>query len=147
MKKLKLIALLSLVVFTPVVMVACKNNAGDEWNNYRNHPGLSNELQKQIVADCFRNIDNTYGNYKLEDFYIAKYYGTYNASVAVIMGGLIGPPSVPPPYEVAGFVFQHSTWETIIIWNSGILYELVIAYDEGLLTIADIEALHNIHTA
>jgi len=150
MKKLKQIAVLSLVVLTSIMVVGCSGNSrGEIERNAAGEIVWSAKTERVIRWDFFQSIDNAYRNIKLKDVYIDKYYGTYGDNVAVIMKiiGVEGPPSIPPPYEVAGYVFECMSWDAITIWNDGNFYSLQSAYDESFITIENLETIHNLHKA
>lgn len=139
MKKLRLVAVLSLVVITSIVMVACKNN--DNGNG-----SLNPTTEARIKQDYLQQLNN--GNIALEDILIHKYYGTYGDSVAVIMAisGVEPPPAIDE-MVVADFEFTFNTGRHITIWNNGIFYTLHCAYDGSFITIGNLETIHNLHKA
>lgn len=72
-------------------------------------------------------------------FYVAKYYGTYNNTVPVILEGTgISYATVITTETVAGYTFTYPCSNTMWVWNNGSFYSLQDAYDKGLLTKEDI---------
>ncbi len=72
-------------------------------------------------------------------FYVAKYYGTYNNTVPVILEGTgISYATVITTETVAGYTFTYPCSNTMWVWNNGSFYSLQEAYDKGLLTKEDI---------
>ena len=49
--------------------------------------------------------------------------------------------------EVEGFEFIFNTGRHIAVWNNGHFYSLQNAYDEGLITIEDLEKIHKLYNA
>ncbi|MCL2679784.1 MAG: hypothetical protein FWF18_05875, partial [Dehalococcoidia bacterium] len=77
MKKLKLIALLSLVALASIVMVACNGNG---WLK-----PLDSAVETQIRQDYFNQVVSPTNNEaSLGDVQIYKYYGSFNGYVAIM---------------------------------------------------------------
>ena len=105
------------------------------------------ELGKQIRQDYFQRLDNAYGNIKFEDVYVRKLYGAYNDSIAVLMWiyGFDPPPAIVT-IEVEGSEFHFHSGRPIMVWNNGNFYSLQSAYDEGLVSMENLEQIHSLHT-
>jgi len=108
---------------------------------------LGKEIQNRIRQDYFQGLDNVYGNITFEDVYVRQFYGVYNESVVVVMWiyGSGTPPAIDT-IEVEGFEFEYHTGRPILVWNNGNFYGLQRAYDEGLISMENLEQIHSLHT-
>jgi len=75
----------------------------------------------------------------LEDVKILNKYGTYNSAVVVRMER--GAYHVVTTIEVGGIEFTFGDTNTALVWKDGHFFELKDAYDRGLLTKSNLEAL------
>jgi hypothetical protein len=105
--------------------------------------GLSEELENQIKQDYYGILNNN--SYTIEDVYIYRLYGMFDGGVGVKMA--LNGVSLPPAIDiitVEGFTFYFNTGQHIKIWKDGVFYSLQNAYDEGILTINDLEKIHDL---
>lgn len=126
MRKLKIIALLSLVVICSIAMVGCG--------------GKSNELETRIKTD-FLAYMHSQGetDMTLADVQILQNYGTFNGAVVVRMNR--GAYEMITNIQVGGVDFTFDNSNTALVWKDGNFYELADAYDAGLLTKANLTAI------
>ncbi len=77
--------------------------------------------------------------------YVVEYFGTYNEATVLIMYGRGGIGLGEIEHEtVAGFRFGIVDGKKIWVWYGNELYELKEAYESGILTDEDIEAIHKV---
>lgn len=86
-------------------------------------------------------IDRIEATLSSDVFYVRGYYGTYNGASAVKIGGG-SELTVITEVTVADVEFVYPTHVQIKIWKDGTFYSMENAYDQGLLTKADIEMIH-----
>lgn len=122
MKKLISNGVLMLVVLIGVVMVGCGSK------------GLSSKLQTQIKQDW----QTQYGS----ELSIINYYGTHNDYVAFFMPGAN---DVVTNVKVAGTIFKYGNNWTIYLWKNGSSYDMIAAYQQGLLTSDNISKIGDFH--
>ena len=138
MKRLKLIALLSLVALTSIMLVGCGRNGGNGM------PELDSEVALTIRKDLVINDIIP----SVEYASIRKYFGTFDDAVVVAFTfDMVFAPGHIVEVDIAGFVFMQPTnWLLgIIVWYDGDLSSLCQAYADGLLTRANISVIHQIH--
>ena len=110
-------------------------------NPQMNSDFIDTEIETRIIYDYFNNLrDGNHDVHKIDDVWIAGYYGTYNGGFAVIMGCSIPipGPAVLRTTIIADIEFYYSSGFNIIIWKEGQFYGLQKAYDFGLLTQDDL---------
>ena len=139
MKKLKIIALLSLVMLVSITMVACGKNNGNG--------ALDPTLEMQIKQDYLNTYDESYisqGGFTVNDVFLG-YLGTYDGWVAVILRLEVGAFTGAMPYDVtiAGFSFSFSYDYKYLVWKDGQFHGWEFAYGEGILSQANIGSIHN----
>jgi len=115
--------MLSLVVITSVVMVGCTSNGV-----------LDQTIEAQIKQDWQEQFDAALST--------VNYYGTHNGYVAFFRPG---ENAVVTNIEVAGTLFEYGYNWTIYLWKDGSFYNMIDAYEQGLLTAADIRKIGKIH--
>ena len=103
----------------------------------------SSELLKQIeidsVTDELRKSNN---NLYVNSASIQEYYGNFDGAVAVkISNAGMSYLDVHMSEEVAGFTIEYYNGQKIVVWKDGSFYRLSEAYEEGILTKKNIEAI------
>ena len=79
--------------------------------------------------------------YSVDMFFIDRYFGTYNSSVAVMTrnGYVVSDTGIYPPRIVVVVGYEFSFYRTgIAIWNNGEFLGISQAYEEGWLTEQDV---------
>ena len=134
-KKLGITAFSFMIAFVCMICSGCGNELV-----------LDVEIAKKIKQDYFQQVNES--DIVLEDVYVYKYYGTYNESVVVIMAinGFSPPPSIDR-IQVAEFEFMFNTGLHITVWRDSFFYNLQNAYDGCLLTIENLQEIHNLYNA
>ncbi|MCL2679130.1 MAG: hypothetical protein FWF18_02420 [Dehalococcoidia bacterium] len=130
MKKLKLIALLSLVTLTPVVMVACWGKSNEK----------SNELETRIRTDYLSHL-HSQGEPELilADIKILKIYGDFDGVVVVRFDRPAFEAITTVQVDGVDFVFDNTN--VAIVWKDGSFFELQEAYDNELLTKGNLKSI------
>ncbi|MBE6637316.1 MAG: hypothetical protein E7618_05880, partial [Ruminococcaceae bacterium] len=105
------------------------------------------DLIAQIEADylAYHIEHSRFDPTKNPPLTVGAYYGIYDGAVAVMMQGF-DHADVYMDSVVAGSVIHYGDSNTILLWKDGVFYELVEAYEKGLLSsdnAAAIAALHN----
>lgn len=121
MKKLKIIALLSLVVVTSIMFVGCGGSGVGE---------LGAEVASQIKQDYY---DKGLGNLGVNEIGL-EYYGTYNGAVAVMVFGSNAVGDAVWECTVDGIKFSYRNYVPLIVWKDGEFYTLQEAYGNDFLT-------------
>jgi len=124
---------------------------------------LCEELELRIRQDWVSHVERINGLLiNIDDVQIHGYFGTYNGSVAVVMGLVFAIPPTLRMMKVGEFEFWMRSPAFIYIWNDGdfhILYSeerwsfiddiwgvveiFPGAYDLGLLTIEEVKEIHS----
>lgn len=109
------------------------------------HFGLTSETETKMKQDYLDFDISTVPNTTAEDVMIYKYYGTYNGSVAAIIGyGFYVYADVITYENIDGITIAYPNTNTILIWNSESFYHLQESYDNGLLTKDDVKRIAEI---
>ena len=129
-------------------------NGGTEKPVFRNHEGLSEQLERQIRQDYLDDLRSR-GNgsdYTINDVLIAGYYGTYNDCVIVMMSiNNRNQPFNPMLFihrVIADTLFH--AWpieenQGIRVWRARRFFNLNDAYNMGILTFDDIRSIAYIY--
>jgi hypothetical protein len=143
-KKLFLLSVLALLVFA---MANCDdtgvNNSDDVAGTIptdttvKVDAGVDAELRSKIIQDYFdqfvKPIDN---GVKLEDVQILKCYGNFDGVVVVRFDSPAF--QVITTIQVGGVNFTFNNSNVAIVWHDGNFFELQEAYENGLLSIANL---------
>ncbi|MDR1690292.1 MAG: hypothetical protein LBR42_00425 [Candidatus Methanoplasma sp.] len=107
---------------------------------------LSTEIEmllKQDYLDDHIKSDNP--DATVDDVTLAKYYGTYDGSIAVMMkGDFISHITVLEDEVIDGITIQYGSSNRLLIWEDGVFYTLQEAYDKGILTKEDLIAISEV---
>ncbi|MCL2140598.1 MAG: hypothetical protein FWH42_02810 [Dehalococcoidia bacterium] len=95
------------------------------------------ELDEEIVQRIMRDWQEQFGS-----TLIVNYYGVHNGYVAFFIPGIH---DVVSDIMIAGSIFRYSTEWEIYLWKEGLFYDMVGAYQQGLLTSQNVKDLSNIH--
>ena len=137
MKRVKLIAILALVILSSTMLVACGGN-GDKIC-------LISELRTQIKQDYFNQFVVPFDNsIALSDIEIEKEYGTFSGFVVVRFNPVLGVPGLIVPIKIAGVEFDYSFASRIIAWKDGQMYTIIVAHENGSLLNSDIQNIAKI---
>ena len=146
----KISGLLAIVVVTSVMFVGCKKNneSVDIWNKHNIEIGLSAQVQEQIVRDYFILNSETYKNATVNNFWISKYFGTFNDAIVVRIAddlGYVYPPSIRD-VNIGEFVFHFDSGpERLLAWKDGSFNSLLEAFESEILTLNHIEQIYNLY--
>ena len=135
-----LIGLSLMFVFVGAIMSGCRGN-GSGGNDV---PKLDATIEAQIKATFVTNEIVT----SVDEVTITSYFGTFDgASVFTVTLDIPFGGAMEIEVEIAGFTFLQSTqWlHGIIAWYDGELFSLSQAYDDNMLTKADISVIHQIY--
>lgn len=138
MKKLKLVSMLALVVITSLVLVACGDNGNEDTE-------MKNQAKETYLTTVLK-IKNPEAT--IDDVTFMSFLGIYNGSlVAIFYGGkyhglffdrVIG-------LEIEGLDFSYSDGYPILVWNNDKIHSLAEAYEQELLTKANLEAIYSLY--
>jgi len=92
------------------------------------------ELDATVKAQIKYDWEQEFG-FPLES---VNYYGTHGEFVAFYM---FGPDTVVVNYKLAGTIFRHNHDNTIYVWKDGNFFEMIDAFQQGLLTPENIAAI------
>lgn len=159
MKKISVLSVLLLLLTVSLIMTACMNKATegsqatDGYSDNTEPPAnensesdtLSEELKKQIVEDYVAYAYGDEYDPKVNGiFQIERYYGSYDGAVAVTLTG-----SQSAYFQamytdiVAGIEIIYSYYNFIKVWKNGCFYTMQEAYDQGILTVDQVEEIAN----
>lgn len=107
--------------------------------------GMDVEIKSRILQDYCNGLNDT--DIALQDVYIRRFYGKYDDSIAVIMAikDRVPPPAIDE-VTIAVFEFTFNAGYHILIWNDGTFHDLQKAYDESLITLEDLETIHELYS-
>ena len=110
------------------------------------HPQIPSDLESRIKNDFNAAYD---GNAEtLADITIDGYFGTYNGSVALSLHFIHGGYTTEIRTDIiAGKEFTWGSREAVQVWRDGSFYRLQQAYEDGLLTQQNIDAIHALYYA
>ena len=91
-------------------------------------------IEAQIKQDWQAQFDS--------ELSIINYYGTHNGYVALFVPGN---DFVVTNIEIAGTTFEYSVSWTIYLWKDSIFHDMLDAYEQGLVTAANISAIGKAH--
>ena len=110
---------------------------------------LSEEQEIRIKNDFldfyFGDSSNSIEDYTIEGVKIKHYFGTYNGCVVMFINGYQGFGQALRAGGTADISFKYSSAQGFEIWKNGDFYDLDSAYEKGILTKPDIEAINKIH--
>ena len=153
MKKLKALILTIVLVFSLVVIVGCEKNdeQSEELTSGKesNISATSNTVSLSEIEIRQRTMKIEYLKFRgVEDItekrikeVSIKSYGTFGDYEAVMFKGLSASGEIIE-IEVYGYNFQFPSSEKLFIFDGEMLTEFNQAFEEGKLTIEDIEQLH-----
>ena len=110
----------------------------------------SSEPPTEVTDELLAQIEKDYAEYRHENnpkcnelWPIVYCYGIYNGCVAVMFDGL----ALEHVWtdEIAGIDIHYCNSISILLWKSGDFLPLDAAYEQGILTITDIETIAEIH--
>jgi hypothetical protein len=137
MRKLRLIAMLAVVMVTSVMLVACGGKGETNLHKYSDAT-IGSELEQKIrqaYADKNAGVD-------FDDVYISKYYGTYNqASVITVLIDGAGVGQQPWSETVGGIEFTNNVNAPIIVFYNNDFHSLQQAYENNFLTLANLQSV------
>jgi len=108
---------------------------------YTRHPRSDDTIDARLE----NTIRNSFGD-EAPVWYVARYYGTFNGASVVIMGSMIDRPWDHGWSEtVAGITFHHGNTARIYVWFNSAFYTLPEAYDQDILTLANLQLIANMH--
>ena len=111
--------------------------------------GEANEIMKQAKQTYLETVlktDNPEAT--INDVTFTPFLGIYNGSlVAVFYGGKYHGPqySFVVSLEIEGLDFSYSNGYPILVWNSNKIYDLAEAYEQGLLTKANLQTVNSLY--
>jgi hypothetical protein len=105
-------------------------------------PMLSAEVEKRVREDGFKALSRASS---VENFLIQRYYGTFNGSVAVMFNGVFN--AIIHTETVGGIQVGFGTPDTIYVWKDGDLLWWKSAYEQGWLTLEDVQSIADIHNS
>lgn len=102
--------------------------------------GCENSQEKQIRADYLAYIQSQgETEMTIDDIKILNHYGTYNGAVVIRIERAAF--DVVTTIQVGGVDFTFGNSNTALVWKDGQFFELADAYDSGLLTKTNLDAL------
>lgn len=134
MKKLKVIALLSLVVITSIMMVGCKNN--DKLSS-----ATETQIRQDYLDQLIKPIDATI---TFDDVVIEKEYGKYDGYIVVRFVNVISYPGGIVPIEIGGIQIDYNFASRIVVWKDGDICTIISAQESNILTQASLQAIARI---
>ena len=124
----KLLVLLALISILALVLLGCNKNEE-----------LNDELEREILED-FLITSALIGDVSPEDINYTC-FGQFGDSVAIYFH-TSGAYKTPIKEEIAGLKFNYPDSRVVKIWNNGKFYKMGEAFENGLITESDIEAIH-----
>ena len=118
---------------------AVEPKEGEMAKHSHSDPRIDTQIEIRIRQDFAKRFPED-SDITAKDIWVAFYYGTYNDNSVVVMNYKDN--NMPPQMieiEVAGFEFWYNTGLAILVWGDGEFYGILKAYEDGLLTIGDIE--------
>jgi len=148
MKKISVLSVLLLLLTVSLIMTACMNKATEgsqSTNENAESDPLSEKLKKQIVEDFAAYwYGDDYGSKVHGVFQIERYYGSYDGAVAVMLRG--SKLEYTPAFyseTVAGSIIRCNYGNSVMIWKDGSFFTMQEAYDQGILTVDQVEEIAN----
>ena len=111
-------------------------------NGYRRHSNSDERIEVQLENKIRRDFSASNDDASFRHTYISTYFGTYNGASAVIIGfrGQESP-AVLRHTVVGGVDFGYTGVPFITVWHEGSFLQLASAFEEGLLTVDNLEAI------
>ncbi|MDR3013694.1 MAG: hypothetical protein LBU70_10900 [Chitinispirillales bacterium] len=131
----KVLFLLSVLILLTFVVANCDDNTvmGGE-NNDNGSLKLDPVIETQIKQDWLEQFGSSLST--------VNYYGTHNGYVAFFLPGA---DAVVVTVEIAGTIFRYGSDGTIYLWRDGSFYDMIDAYEQGLVNSENISELAEIH--
>ena len=129
MKKLKLIALLSLVLITSIIVVGCGNRNDNENDNGNVDYNLEYRIRNDFL---FYMHSQGYTDKVIDDVKILQIFGNFDGVVVVRF--YRGAFHVITPIQVGGVELIFSDSNIAIVWYGGQFLGIQEAYDDDLLS-------------
>jgi len=139
----KILILLLMLSMIAAAFMGCAEKFGSSSKD-TNGNGLRDDVELEIM-EAYHNASNLLKDEKFNPSnFIIEYFGTYDGAVAVrIICKGIRYPDVVTEEMVGEIQFTYGNSNKIKMWINGEFRSLPKAYGEGILTDADIEAIHS----
>ncbi len=139
----KILILLLMLSMIAAAFMGCAEKFGSSSKD-TNGNGLRDDVELEIM-EVYHNASNLLKDEKFKPSnFTIEYFGTYNGAVAVrITCKSILYPDVVTEEMVGEIQFTYGNSNKIKIWANGKFRSLSNAYGDGILTDADVEAIHS----
>jgi len=109
--------------------------------NYERHPDSDERIDAQL-ENQIRHDFASRNRVEFDDVFISFYFGTYNGASAVRIS-FMGEHFLPALRRlvVGGIDFGYVSFNFIVVWHEGIFHPFSTAFDQGLLSIENIERI------
>ena len=139
-KTITLILLAIMLIGSLSMLTACNEN---NVSNCTRHPNSDVNIDTTLE----NSIRKAFSSEHYSVWYIIRYYGTFNGASVVMMGSNeFSFPDIVVYEVVAGITFSYPTCGNfILVWHSNLLFRLQKAYEQYILTIADLQIILSVH--
>ena len=126
-------------------LCACGTDGASEEEGVFGIPArVVREIQKAYYEDYIDQMEGM----SADDVKILSFYGEYSGAYAVFLSGApVGYPQAEFTLQVNGLPFIFASYHTMDIYCDGELYGLSEAFDGGILSEADLQALYEAYKA
>jgi hypothetical protein len=109
---------------------------------------LSAEMVTRVKQDYVSQYFSPESGVTASDIQIHKYYGTFNEKIVLSLSTGLGPDVCGTPETIDAFTFYYNyPYYEIRVWGNDEFYTLTQAYEQGLLTYENINAIYLKHVS
>ena len=136
-RKIVILGMAFIMLFSLTALAGC--------GEYRRHPKSDERIEAQLENQIRRDYASR--NRRFRNIFISHYFGTYDDASAIIIRVESRRNNFHLPFvyraEIAGIDFGYVSGWFITIWFDGVFYRFEEAFDQGLLTVDNVQSIRN----